>query len=103
MMRSDGASINRSHMYSSCARPNHRPIDRARESLDTMPSSTGTERAGTRGVYLLTHPRSASWLFHKMIEKQAAEHSSYYFYRAAFPTRCGLDKGSLSDWSEQDR
>ena len=38
-----------------------------------------------------------------MMEKQAAEQSSYYFHRAAFPTRCGLDKGSLSKWSEDDR
>lgn len=63
-----------------------------------------------RGVYLLTHPRSASNLFQTMMAKQKSrgadvQCSSYHFFNAAFAMFMQMDRGSLqsSEWTEADR
>lgn len=63
-----------------------------------------------RGVYLLTHPRSASNLFQTMMAKQRShgvdvQSSSYHFFDASFPTMMQMNRGSLegSGWTEEDR
>ncbi|KAG9185529.1 hypothetical protein G6011_06860 [Alternaria panax] len=57
-----------------------------------------------RGVYLLTHPRSASNLFQTMMSKQPGfQNSGYKLFDAGFSTLVELEKGKLSEWSEQDR
>jgi hypothetical protein len=63
-----------------------------------------------RGVYLLTHPRSASNLFQTMMAKQRShgkdvQCSSYHFFDASFPTMMQMNRGSLesSSWSPEDR
>ena len=63
-----------------------------------------------RGVYLLTHPRSASNLFQTMMAKQKShgadvQSSSYHFFNAAFAAFMQMGRGSLqsSNWTEVDR
>jgi hypothetical protein len=61
-----------------------------------------------RGVYLLTHPRSASNLFQTMMSKQRShgadvQSSGYHFFDAAFPLLCQMDRGSISGWTEAER
>ena len=57
-----------------------------------------------KGVYLLTHPRSASNLFQKMMEKQpGVQGSGYHFFQAAFPALMQIDQGSLSGRDEAGR
>jgi hypothetical protein len=63
-----------------------------------------------RGVYLLTHPRSASNLFQTMMSKQRSHGndvrcSSYHFFDASFPTMMQMNRGSLesSNWTESER
>jgi hypothetical protein len=63
-----------------------------------------------RGVYLLTHPRSASNLFQTMMAKQRShgadvQCSSYHFFNAAFGMFMQMGRGSLqsSNWTEADR
>lgn len=63
-----------------------------------------------RGVYLLTHPRSASNLFQTMMAKQKSrgadvQSSSYHFFNAAFAMFMQMGRGSLqsSNWTEADR
>jgi hypothetical protein len=73
-----------------------------------MPSRIETPQAGEgaerHGVYLLTHPRSASNLFQTMMAKQPGYQSSgYKLFDAGFNTLMQLDKGPWSEWSEEDR
>lgn len=63
-----------------------------------------------RGVYLLTHPRSASNLFQTMMAKQKSrgadvQCSSYHFFNASFAVFMQMGRGSLqsSNWTEGDR
>lgn len=63
-----------------------------------------------RGVYLLTHPRSASNLFQTMMAKQKShgadvQSSSYHFFNASFAMFMQMGRGSLqsSNWTEADR
>jgi hypothetical protein len=57
-----------------------------------------------RGVYLLTHPRSASNLFQKMMEKQPGYHQmSYKLFDAGFAAMSQVGRGPLSAWPEADR
>lgn len=63
-----------------------------------------------RGVYLLTHPRSASNLFQTMMAKQKSygsdvQSSGYQFFEAAFPVMMQMDRGSLNGpaWTKADR
>jgi hypothetical protein len=62
-----------------------------------------------RGVYLLTHPRSASNLFQTMMAKQKSrgadvQCSSYHFFNASFAVFMQMGRGSLqsSNWTEAD-
>jgi len=73
-----------------------------------MPARTETTQASDvperRGVYLLTHPRSASNLFQTMMAKQPGyQNSSYKLFDAAFAALGQLERGRLSDWPEDDR
>jgi hypothetical protein len=57
-----------------------------------------------RGVYLLTHPRSASNLFQTMMAKQPGyQNSGYKLFEAGFATLGQLQRGPLSEWPEEDR
>ena len=63
-----------------------------------------------RGVYLLTHPRSASNLFQTMMAKQRSygadvQSSSYHFFDASFSMIMQMGRGSLEgpSWTEADR
>ncbi|KAF1915288.1 hypothetical protein BDU57DRAFT_518183 [Ampelomyces quisqualis] len=57
-----------------------------------------------RGVYLLTHPRSASNLLQTMMEKQPGyQNSEYKLFDAGFATLNQLQRGPLSEWPEEDR
>jgi hypothetical protein len=61
-----------------------------------------------RGVYLLTHPRSASNLFLRMMSKQRSHgvdvrSSAYHFWSATFPMLGQMGKGSLRNWTETER
>lgn len=63
-----------------------------------------------RGVYLLTHPRSASNLFQTMMAKQRSygadvQGSGYHFFDAAFKPMMAMDRGSLNgpNWPKAER
>jgi hypothetical protein len=57
-----------------------------------------------RGIYLLTHPRSASNLFQTMLAKQPEyQNSSYKLFDAGFAVLGQLQRGPLSEWPEADR
>lgn len=63
-----------------------------------------------RGVYLLTHPRSASNLFQTMMAKQKShgadvQCSSYHFFNASFAVFTQMGRGSLQSpsWTDADR
>jgi hypothetical protein len=59
---------------------------------------------GRRGVYLLTHPRSASNLFQTMMSKQPGyQNSGYKLFDGGFATLMALEKGPLSEWPEEER
>lgn len=63
----------------------------------------GTDE-GRRGVYLLTHPRSASNMFQTMMSKQPGfQNSGYKLFDASFAWLTQLQRGRLSDWLEGDR
>lgn len=67
-------------------------------------SSTNGPRPERRGVYLLTHPRSASNLFQRMMEAQpGVQGSGYQFFNAAFPMMMSMEKGPLSSFPEAER
>jgi hypothetical protein len=70
-----------------------------------MPAKIETTHAPEcRGVYLLTHPRSASNLFQNMLAKQPGyQNSSYKLFEAGFSALGMLQKGLLSEWPEDDR
>jgi hypothetical protein len=56
------------------------------------------------GVYLLTHPRSASNMFQRMMEKQPGyQQFSYKLFDAGFAAMGQLQRGPLSGWPEEDR
>jgi hypothetical protein len=56
-----------------------------------------------RGVYLLTHPRSASNLFQKMMEKQPGyQNMSYKLFDAGFMAMAQLERGPLDTWPKAD-
>jgi hypothetical protein len=69
--------------------------------IETMHASDAPER---RGVYLLTHPRSASNMFQMMLAKQPGyQNSSYKFFASGFRTMSQMQKGRLSEWPEDER
>ena len=71
-----------------------------------MPSRTETEipATGRRGIYLLTHPRSASNLFQTMMSKQPdVSHFGYQMFDASFATLMSLDQGPLSHRAEPEK
>jgi hypothetical protein len=66
-----------------------------------MPARVAPE---CRGVYLLTHPRSASNLFQKMMEKQPGyQNMSYKLFDAGFMAMAQLERGPLDTWPKADR
>jgi hypothetical protein len=78
-------------------------------SLSNMPGTLQPQQPNgdapqRRGVYLLTHPRSASNLFQTMMAKQPGyQNSGYKLFDAGFTTLVELDKGKLSEWSEEEQ
>lgn len=72
-----------------------------------MPGRLETARVNTparRGVYLLTHPRSASNLFQTMMAKQPGHQcSGYKVFDGGFASLSQLEKGRLSEWPEEER
>ena len=71
---------------------------------------THGSRPERRGVYLLTHPRSASNLFQTMMAKQRSygqdvQSSSYHFFNGSFSLLMQMGRGSLqsSAWSDDER
>jgi hypothetical protein len=69
-----------------------------------MPGILEPELHGERGVYLLTHPRSASNLFQTMMSKQPGyQNSGYKLFDAGFASLTQLSKGRLSGWPEAER
>lgn len=76
----------------------------------TNGDATNGAKPTRRGVYLLTHPRSASNLFQTMMAKQRSHgadvrSSSYHFFNAAFSMFMQMGRGSLqgSNWNDADR
>jgi hypothetical protein len=77
-------------------------------SITSDDSTSNGPAPARRGVYLLTHPRSASNLFQTMMSKQRSQgadvqSSGYHFFDASFPLLCQMDRGSISGWSEAER
>jgi hypothetical protein len=77
-------------------------------SITTDDHTSNGATPARRGVYLLTHPRSASNLFQTMMAKQKShgadiQSSGYHFFDAAFPLLCQMDRGSISGWTEAER
>lgn len=77
------------------------------EELTNGHASNGSKPT-RRGVYLLTHPRSASNLFQTMMAKQKShgkdvQSSSYHFFDASFGTFMQMGRGGLGNWTEADR
>jgi hypothetical protein len=71
-------------------------------TIENQPASH--ETLAIRGVYLLTHPRSASNLFQTMMSKQPGFQSSgYKLFSAGFATLTQLGKGPISEWEEEER
>jgi len=73
-----------------------------------MPSTIVTTQASDtperHGVYLLTHPRSASNLFQTMMGAQPGyQGSGYKLFDAGFNTLMQLEKGPWSEWPEEHR
>ncbi|KAL6708417.1 hypothetical protein ACN47E_002680 [Coniothyrium glycines] len=69
--------------------------------VETSPTSETLVR---RGVYLLTHPRSASNLFQTMLSKQPGfQNSSYKLFDPGFAALGQLERGPLSQWPKEDR
>jgi hypothetical protein len=69
-----------------------------------QPQQPNGDAPQRRGVYLLTHPRSASNLFQTMMAKQPGyQNSGYKLFDAGFTTLVELDKGKLSEWSEEEQ
>ncbi|KAL1792304.1 hypothetical protein ACET3X_008811 [Alternaria dauci] len=69
-----------------------------------QPQHPNADAPQRRGVYLLTHPRSASNLFQTMMAKQPGyQNSGYKLFDAGFATLADLEKGKLSEWSEEER
>lgn len=69
-----------------------------------MPGRLEPEHHGERGVYLLTHPRSASNLFQTMMSKQPGyQNSGYKLFDAGFASLTQLSRGRLSEWPEAER
>ncbi|KAF1829988.1 hypothetical protein BDW02DRAFT_573478 [Decorospora gaudefroyi] len=70
----------------------------------TVDTARASDAPAVRGVYLLTHPRSASNLFQTMMEKQPGyEKLGYKLFQASFAALGQLDKGRLSKWPEEER
>ena len=79
-----------------------RPIYGSDNTL--QPQQPNGDAPQRRGVYLLTHPRSASNLFQTMMAKQPGyQNSGYKLFDAGFTTLVELDKGKLSEWSEEEQ
>ncbi|KAB2099837.1 hypothetical protein AG0111_0g11859 [Alternaria gaisen] len=69
-----------------------------------QPQQPNGDAPQRRGVYLLTHPRSASNLFQTMMAKQPGyQNSGYKLFDAGFTTLVELDKGKLSEWSKEEQ
>lgn len=69
-----------------------------------MPGKLETAHYGDSGVYLLSHPRSASNLFQTMMSKQPGyQNSGYKLFDAGFASLTQLNKGRLSGWQEGER
>ncbi|EUC42049.1 hypothetical protein COCMIDRAFT_104562 [Bipolaris oryzae ATCC 44560] len=59
---------------------------------------------GICGIYHITHPRSASNLFQKMMGQQPGfQYSSYKLFGAGFGALTQLQRGPLGSWPEEDR
>ncbi|CAG5186754.1 uncharacterized protein ALTATR162_LOCUS11694 [Alternaria atra] len=57
-----------------------------------------------RGIYFLTHPRSASNLFQTMMSKQPGyQNSGYKLFDAGFATLAQLEQGKVSEMLEEER
>lgn len=75
----------------------------------TMPGTIQTQQTAPeapqcRGIYHLTHPRSASNLFQTMMAKQPGfEASSYKLFEAGVRIFFDVEKGPLSTWPEEER
>ncbi|CAN9432057.1 unnamed protein product [Alternaria sp. RS040] len=69
-----------------------------------QPQQPNGDAPQRRGVYLLTHPRSASNLFQTMMAKQPGyQNSGYKLFEAGFAALGELEKGKLCEWSEEER
>jgi hypothetical protein len=67
-------------------------------------TAEGSDVSECRGVYLLTHPRSASNMFQIMMAKQPGyQNSGYKFFDAGFMSVGQMHRGRLSEWPEDDR
>jgi ERCC4-type nuclease len=57
-----------------------------------------------RGIYFLTHPRSASNLFQTMMSKQPGyQNSAYKLFDAGFATLAQLERRKVSEMPEEER
>jgi hypothetical protein len=84
--------------------PSYDPSQRPPVDTSNMPGVLEPELHGERGVYLLTHPRSASNLFQTMMSKQPGyQNSGYKLFDAGFASLTQLSKGRLSGWPEAER
>jgi hypothetical protein len=91
----------------------HRPLHSAimpHSEEPTNGDAINGSKPTRRGVYLLTHPRSASNLFQTMMAKQKSrgadvQCSSYHFFNASFAMFMQMGRGSLQgpNWTEADR
>ena len=65
---------------------------------------TARDGEGRRGVYLITHPRSASNMFQTMMAKQPGfQNASYKLFDAGFAGLSQIAKGPLSKRSQEER
>ena len=65
---------------------------------------TDSYREGRHGVYLITHPRSASNMFQTMMAKQPDfQNTGYKLFDAGFAALSQLAKGPLSKLPDEER
>lgn len=65
---------------------------------------TARDGEGCHGVYLITHPRSASNMFQTMMAKQPDfQNTGYKLFDAGFATLSQLARGPLSRLPEEER
>lgn len=67
-------------------------------------SGTDSVSPGCRGVYLLTHPRTCSNLFMRMMSEQpGVKRSEYFFMPGSLAAQGVLPRGPLKDLPEDER